>query len=115
MGLTEFDIRNKPVHVSWEMIEFIERPPVGDKIIAIFKCKHCDKTIFRNQTFVDVGRFVDTVITNDAVWPYLCPMNGGFTATNHVDGYGCSHHSYLNVSSQFEYYVRDNLNFTEEQ
>lgn len=34
---------------------------------------------------------------------------------DHVDKYGCSAESYKNASGNFENYIRDNLNFTQEQ
>jgi hypothetical protein len=78
--------------------------------MVIFKCDSC-KTIFTNETFSEVIRFVDTVITDDKFWPRMCLMTND--PLDHADRFGCSGSSYINASFNFENYIRDNLTFTQ--
>jgi len=58
-------------------------------------------------------RYVDKVVNDNKMWPRLCLMTKD--PYDHVDRYGCSESSYFNASYTFERYIRDNLNFTEDQ
>lgn len=78
----------------------------------LFKCKNC-KSIFTKEIYPEVIRFVDTVIHNDTLWPKICVISDD--PYDHSDRYGCSINSYYNASGQFENYIRDDLNFTEDQ
>ena len=86
----EFDVRHKPDHIEWEYIKFLPRTPapIENRLIVIFKCKSDCQTIFRNETFSEIIRFVDTVITDDNYWPKMCLMSED--PLDHVDRFGCS-------------------------
>ena len=84
---------------------------IEHRLAVIFKCKNCF-TIFTNRTFSEVVRFVDTVITDDQFWPRMCLISED--PLDHVDRFGCSRESYMNASGNFENYIRDELNFTQD-
>ena len=96
---SSFEISEIPSNVSITDISFIptSRGDYENFVFVIFKCKNRCKTIFTVEHIKEMERFAEE-ITRDPLWPKLCRREGDGNLTVPVDAWGCTQHSYFNLT-----------------